>query len=235
MKKCLQFSFFMCLFLIGTISQAQVTMGIRAGVNVANYTFKFGASTPASQQPKFDNVALLSIGVPVEMMISKRFAIQTELNFIQKGFGSKSSFSSGSGSNSFSSNNKVIVNWLELPILVKAKFGAENGVGGGLFFGPSFGYGLSGKSKGTSTTTINGVTKTSTNSTDLNFKKDEHSRLDIGLNLGGELTYHNLFFDARYQLGVTNMFSGDNTSSSGIKATTRGLGLTVGYRFLVSK
>ena len=237
MKKCLQFSFFMCLFLIGTTSHAQITMGVRAGVNVANYNFKFGASTPSSQQPNFDNIAVLTIGVPVEIMISKHFAIQAELNFNQKGFGSKSSTSGSSGSTSFSfsSEGKVIIDWLELPILAKAKFGTENGVNGGLFLGPSFGYGLSGKSKGTSTSTINGVTTTSSNSETLNFKDDEHSRVDVGVNIGGELTYHNLFFDARYQLGVTNMFTGDNASNGDVNATTRGLALTVGYRFLVSK
>ena len=212
-------------------------MGIRAGVNVANYTFKFGASTPASQQPKFDNITVLTVGVPVEIMISKRFAIQAELNFIQKGFGSKSSASGSSGSTSFSfsSEGKVIIDWLELPILAKAKFGSADGVGGGLFLGPSFGYGLSGKSKGTSTSTINGVTTTSTSSETINFKDDEHSRVDVGVNIGGELTYHNFFFDARYQLGVTNMFTGDNASNGDVNATTRGLALTVGYRFLVSK
>ena len=212
-------------------------MGIRAGVNVANYTFKFGASTPASQQPKFDNITVLTVGVPVEIMISKRFAIQAELNFIQKGFRSKSSASGSSGSTSFSfsSEGKVIIDWLELPILAKAKFGSADGVGGGLFLGPSFGYGLSGKSKGTSTSTINGVTTTSTSSETINFKDDEHSRVDVGVNIGGELTYHNFFFDARYQLGVTNMFTGDNASNGDVNATTRGLALTVGYRFLVSK
>ena len=237
MKKFLQFSFFMCLFLIGTTSQAQVSMGIRAGVNVANYTFKFGTSTPSSQQPKFDNVAVLTIGVPVEIMISKHFAIQAELNFNQKGFGSKNSASGSSGSTSFSvsSDSKFIINWLEIPILAKAKFGTENGVSGGLFLGPSFGYGLSGKSKGTSTSTINGVTTTSSSSETLNFKDDGHSRVDVGVNIGGELTYHNFFFDARYQLGVTNMFTGDSSSNGDVKATTRGLALTVGYHFLVSK
>ena len=237
MKKSLQFSIFMCVFLIGTTSRAQVTMGIRAGVNVASYAFDFGSSIPANQQPNVNSITGLTVGIPVEIMISKRFAIQAELNYIQKGFGSKSTSSGSSGGTtfSFSSEGKNVIDWLELPILAKAKFGSANGVGW-LFFGPSFGYGLSGKGTGTSTSTINGVTKTSTETSTLDFKRDGHSRLDIGVNIGGELTYSNFFFDARYQLGVTNMFREDDGSSNkDIKGTTRGLGLSVGYRFLVSK
>lgn len=239
MKKFLQCSFLMCLILIGTRSHAQVSIGVRAGVNLANYKFTFGSSTPTSDQPNFDNVTLLTVGVPIEMTISKNFAVQAEINFVQKGFGTTISSinSSGSTSFSFSSDSKIIVNWLEIPILAKAKFGAAEGVGGALFFGPSLGYGLSGKSKSKSTTTINGVTTSSTNNETLNFKDDEHSRLDVGLNLGGELTYGGLFLDVRYQLGVTNMITGDTSGSSNddVKATTRGLALSVGYRLPLSK
>ena len=126
------------------------------------------------------------------------------------------------------------VNWLEIPILAKVKFGEADGVGGGLFFGPSIGYGLSGKQKTTSSITINGKTTTSTDSETLNFKDDEHSRVDVGLNIGGEVTYHGLFFDARYQLGVTNMVT-SSSNNDDIKANTRGLALTVGYRIPLSK
>jgi hypothetical protein len=227
MKKTFQITFFLCLFMSAMTTHAQMTLGLRAGVNLATYNINYGSSSSTKpDQPS--NVTLLTIGVPFQMAFSEHFALQAELNYIQKGFQQKTDITFGN--TRFVSDGKIIVDWLELPVLAKARFGSDIGIGGGIFFGPSIGYGLSGKSKSTSTTTTGTVSTTTSDSKDLNFKEDEHSRVDFALNMGGEVNYGGIFLDVRYQIGLTNMVT-NTSSSSDISARTRGLGITAGYRF----
>ncbi len=227
MKKTFQITFFLCLFMSAMTTQAQMTLGLRAGVNLATYNFNFGSNLPTGFKPEQpDNLALLSIGVPFQMMFSERFGLQAELNFIQKGYGQKSDITIQN--TRFVSDGKLTINWLELPVLGKARFGSDVGIGGGLFFGPSVAYGLSGKIKSTSTTTTNGVSLVNVQNGDLNFKEDDHSRVDLALNIGGEVNYGGVFLDIRYQIGLTNMIT--NAGNDDFSARTRGLGFSAGYR-----
>jgi Outer membrane protein beta-barrel domain len=230
MKKFLQTVLFSCLFVSATFAQMRATMGVRAGVNVASYKFSMDQSPTTGVESSFKNLPLLTVSLPFEFIFSPHFALQTELNFIQKGFSSK--FSLNTQGIILNAEGKIIVNWLEIPILAKAKFGSTEGVSGGLFLGPSIGYGISGKSTSISTDNINGSLTTTSDSRNLDFKKDEHSRIDVGLNFGGDISYGGFFLDARYQLGFTNMISDTNTTT-GTKETakTRGIAITLGYRF----
>jgi Outer membrane protein beta-barrel domain len=229
MKKCLQAILFFCLFVSATLSQAQITMGVRAGINVATYHYNYGPKFPAVAQTQPSSSTLLTFGVPVEMRLSSLFALQMELNFIQKGQQSQSDQTIQNIR--IVSDSKLVVNWLELPILAKVKFGSDVGIGGGLFFGPSIGYGLSGKSKGSFSTTTNGTSSVTVSNKSLEFKKDEHSQVDFALNFGGEVNYGGVFFDMRYQLGLTNMVTNSGTTNGlDLTVQTRGLAVSLGYR-----
>jgi Outer membrane protein beta-barrel domain len=240
MKKFLQAVLYSCLFVSATFAQMRTTMGVRAGVNVATYAFKSDSPSPSGTDFPIKNATLLTVGLPFEMIFSDNFAIQGELNYVQKGFKFNFDFDLGQGS-SFKSNSTLAINWLEIPIMAKIKFGSPVGVSGGLFFGPSIGYAFSGKSKGTSTVTQNGLTTTSSDSQPVEFDKKTgpngtsnggHSRLDIGLNIGGELNVSGVFLDVRYQLGLTDMATGKtSTATTTETAKTRGIALTLGYRF----
>jgi hypothetical protein len=242
MKKFLQAVLFSCLFVSVSFSQMRTTMGFRAGINLATYAFKSTSTTPTGADFPIKNATLLTVGLPFEMIFNDNFAIQGELNYIQKGFVLK--FDSPANSTqgfSFKGNSTFAVNWIEIPILAKVKFGSPVSIGGGLFFGPSIGYALSGKSKSTTTVTQNGVTSTTSNSQPLEFQKTigtngtssgGHSRLDIGLNIGGELNVGGLFLDARYQFGLSDMATGKTSTSTTTETVkTRGIELTLGYRF----
>jgi hypothetical protein len=225
MKKFLSFTFSFCLFMGVTVAQKSMKLGVRAGVNIATYNIDFGI-TPTGFVNPIGNTTGFTLGVPFELGISDLFAVQAELNFIQKGFSSSSEYSS-TGITA-KSTGTFTVNWLEIPVLAKIRFGSSEGISGGIFAGPSFGFGLSGSGKSTTTTTINNVPKTETSSNTLNFKDDKHSQVDFALNFGGEVNYMNAFLDLRYQLGLTNMFTEKNVGES---AKTRGFGISVGYRF----
>jgi Outer membrane protein beta-barrel domain len=211
-------------------SQAQITLGLRGGVNVATYHYKSDGRLAAIgltlTQPD-SWMILTTAGVPIEMGFSPLFALQAELNFIQKG--QQRNFDQTSQNERVVGYTKQIINWLEIPILAKIRFGSNIGVGGGFFFGPSIGYGIDGKIKQSLTATSNGNTLAIAEQNKLDFKKDKQSKIDFGLNLGGEAHYGGIFLDVRYQFGLTNMIAYvDDTL--GITAQTRGFALSAGYR-----
>ena len=201
--------------------QAQTTFGAHAGINGASVTDK---STGGGQTTtdKSDTKVGLTVGVSAEIPIASSLVFRPELNFIQKG-GKQSESASG-----FSSETKLTMNYLELPLNVVYKFS-----GSGLFAGagPSIGYGFSGKAK--SKTTF-GSTTTEDN-TDIKFDGEKNptdgkahlKALDFGANfLVGYQFSNNLVLKANYTLGLSNINPQDNSS---LKNT--GLGFTIGYRF----
>ncbi len=234
MKKCLQFILLFCLVLSAMMSKAQSTIGIRAGVNLAQYNIDYGSNLPAGTTvPPNQNATLLTIGFPFEKSFSPLFALQVELDYIQKGVYQHSDQTTQGFR--FVSDYNLTIHWMEIPVFGKIKFGSPSDIGGGIFFGPSFGFALSGRTKN-SFSSSGGTTISSSTDEAIDFKRDDHSRVDLALNLGGDFNYKQFFFDARYQLGLANMVtntSGTN-SSNGIKATTRGIMLTVGYRFALN-
>jgi Outer membrane protein beta-barrel domain len=228
MKKFLPTILFFCLFLSASFSQTQLQMGVRGGINLATYHYTFSPSFPAGstfKQP--GNATLLTVGIPVEVSFGNSFALQAEFNFIQKGL--KSHTEQVLQGVSFVSDNSLKVNWLEIPILAKFRFGSQRDFGGGLFVGPSVGYGINGRSKFSFISSALPSGNSGDNAID--FKKDGHSRVDLALNLGAEINYGGIFLDTRYQLGLTNMVTTNNSSASNsFSAKTQGITLTVGYR-----
>lgn len=118
------------LSLTSFLGQAQnkpISIGFRAGLNHATI---FSDNIP-------DNKWIMgaSIAIPVEFSLGNTFSLQPELSFIQKGV------SNDLESSEFSSDSKInnFTNYLELPVLLKAKFGSEM-VKAYVIAGPSIGY-----------------------------------------------------------------------------------------------
>jgi Outer membrane protein beta-barrel domain len=231
MKKMLQTTCFLCLLLTAMTTQAQMTFGFRGGLNLATYKFDYGSGTPPNAQLQPENIPLLTIGVSFQKVFNEYFALQAELNFIKKGFRFRNT--STSQATTFAFDIKQVINLLEIPILAKARFGSDVGIGGALFLGPSVSYGLSGGSTFISALTTSNVSTVTAGSEDLYFMKDDQSRVDFALNIGGEANYGGIFLDIRYQIGLTNMATSTKNvlSSTDISARPRGLGITAGYRF----
>src|SRR5687768_6795668 len=83
----------------------------------------------------------LVVGVAFNFPASEVFSVQPEISFIQKG--RKSSYSGDMFIGTYSSESKISMNYIEMPVLVNATFGESTK----FFFtaGPSFGIGLGGK------------------------------------------------------------------------------------------
>ncbi len=197
-------------------SFAQLSVGVRAGVNFANQTFE---AEGLSISP--DGLTGLYVSIPVEIGISDKFSVQPELTYLQKGSSTKFDVLG------FSTESTVTYNYLELPILAKYKFVKTDDLGVYAAAGPSFGYALGGESK----VSLQGVEET----TDIDFGKEEFedfNRLDVALNFGAGVEYQagpgKLVLDLRYMLGLSNLNGAEDDD-----ATTKnnGFAASIGYMF----
>lgn len=177
--------------------QAQGSVGIRAGVIISKQDFKnssFGEDIKSKLGADIALVAEFGVG-PV--------AISPELHWMQKGAKITDLHGSvGEVSRTF--------NYLEIPVLIKLKFGV--GVGFFLLAGPSFGYLLDGSDKDNDG---------KTNDIDFDFYK----RGEFGGHLGGGVSVGPIKGDIRYMFGLSNIF--DDNSELEIKNSGFGAGVTL--------
>lgn len=137
-------------------------------------------------------------GVGVNMPLGKGlFSIQPELNFIQKGWYYSNSTATFSGW-----VENTTLNYLEIPVLVKASFG-KNKTRFYVNAGPSFALGLGGNQSVNSETI------------DVKFGKGDSdddvlyidNKLDVSLQAGfGVIIGGIIMIDARYGYGLTNIY-----------------------------
>ena len=200
--------------------QAQVSLGGKAGVHLGNW--KTNDMLLEDGEELNSNIAFQA-GFVANFGIAEKLSLQTELYYIQKGTKVK-------GEDFFSSmevNSKVVLNYLELPVLLKVQF--NNSEDGPSFFGlagPSIGYALSGKL--VSEAIINGTKIKETQ--DLEFDdNDGFRRTEFSLAIGAGVNIPtgpgNVVIDLRYLLGLSNL----NDEGDGASVKNRGIGLAVGY------
>jgi len=197
--------FFLLSFcLLANAVQAQIAIGPRLGINIAN----FGGDDADGA----DALVGLQIGATAQININEMFAFQPELMYFQKGTQQSFDFFG----QSFDIETRL--NYFEVPLLVKAMFGDSEGLQFFATAGPSLGFGINGK------VTADGESE------DIDFD-DGLKRLDIGLSIGagvqlpaGPGTFTG---DLRYLLGLTSL---DDTDDD-VDVKNRGIGLSVGYLF----
>lgn len=222
MKQSSKFFLSAALALVTYAASAQISIGPKAGINLANWSVE-----NAEENGDYQSRMGYQFGVVAEIRINDHFAIQPEFNLIQKG--AKQEFSEvDSLIGSISTKTNVVFNYLEVPVLIKAgtSFGPARV---DLLAGPSFGYALSGKVK--EEFTLNGETEK--DEIDIDFKEDEVKRTDVGLQLGAAFSFNlgesaKLFVDGRYLFGLTNL--NDSTEDS-FKVNNRGVALSAGVLF----
>lgn len=206
------------LFFTGTYSflNAQIGLGIRGGVNIANTELeeKIDGNWKTDMQ---DYNLGINASLLAEIGFSERFAFQPEVNFIQKGY-------------KFDLQNGVThevttkLNYVEVPLLLKGKFGNGN-LKFNALLGPTFGY------------AFNGIVKSNDIETDIDFGKDNIKQTEIGailgLGLGLDAGPGTFFLDGRLGWGITNLDDSDN--SDNFHWHNRGLSIGIGYIFQLTK
>lgn len=195
------------ILIFGISTSAQISIGVRAGVNIANQTIE---QSGLSVEP--DALLGLHLGALVNIGITDDFSVQPELTFIQKG--NKFDFDLGTLGGGVV-ETKTTYNYLEIPILAKYGFGGEK-IGGFILAGPSIAFGLSGSSS------------TDGDSIDLDWEEDGVTRSDFGIQFGAGINFSQLFVDVRYGLGLTDL---NDTDDDTFSVKNNGLNIGIGYLF----
>ncbi len=217
---------FLMLISAGLLS-AQLSLGLKGGVNLAKDHFD---DDDIREMTEF--MPVMYFAVPVELEISEFFALQAEPGFIQKGvkiFNETTIEYEPGMFRTMDMDLRNKFNFLNLPVLAKAKFGPENLK---LFAlaGPEIAYAMNGKTKIEMTVT-NGTVEEIEETEDIDFDEDGLDRWDYGLILGAGLEAKLgpgwITLDGRYNLGLNNFNAEEDAD---VKMYHRGIGVLVGFK-----
>lgn len=205
-------------------SFAQVSIGLRGGLNLANIYTTNGLDNLTSD---FKYISGPTIAGVLEYSVNDNFALQTELAYTRKGFQTNV----GTDINLFNVPLPVGVtaesrfSYLELPVLAKVKFGNEI-VKGYVMAGPSVGYATNGRL----ITRANALLEFKISDTDLNLDAINYERFEVGATVGAGVAFNTpvgqLFADARYNRGFTELY---NIPIVEEKIRNQGLAFNVGF------
>ncbi len=197
------------LLLALTTAFAQ-TLIPRAGVTFSGSSYRPNAdfAQTSTQQPMVGFTA----GVGYDIFINDRFSVVPEINFVQKGMNvSEVDYPDGY---EYKLNSEYKLNYLEVPVLVKLKFGGVT-----KFYvnaGPSVALGLGGTYKFRSTfgglplnEDVNSKIKFADKPTDYDGNNVYiDNRIDAGIQVGaGAVLFGKVNIDVRYTTGVTNLIN----------------------------
>jgi len=207
MKK-LFFIALVCVTSHFTVKAQNTRFGFTAGTTFNNYKAK-ADSTNESGKPKTG----ITIGVLVDIPVSKHFSFQPAVNFLQKRTTDEETPGGGT---------RLSVNCIEVPL----NFLYNTRGNSGNFFigaGPSVAIALSGKYK--ISDDVNPPV-----SLDVKFGKgddDNMKRLDMGANfMTGYCFSNGLFLSANYNMGLSNLFPGGSTDGT---LKSHYFGIKLGY------
>jgi opacity protein-like surface antigen len=200
----------------GLTNAQDMKFGAKAGLNVASTDY----SAPSGSNVSLSSVYGANAGVFADFKVSDKFSVQPELLFSMQG--QKASLSETEAGYTASFENKLSLNYLNIPIM--AKYYVIEKLS--LQAGPQIGILMSATSKNDSTSNFPGDVNVST-STD---NKDKLNGVDFGLNFGAgfDIT-ENISIDARYNLGLSQTQKDLGTNEKAIK--NRVFSINLGYKF----
>jgi len=228
MKKCI---LLMSMALIGAGNSfaQRIKVGPEIGVNWS----KFNADDPTVDDDDFRMRAGLKVGGIVDIGFDRMFSFQPGLYFNQKGARDKFSVPVPGGREY--SNNKIRVNYLEIPLNFQLKFGRPYR---GQFFigaGPYFAFAISGDVDIKRTVRYDNGTSVVLADDDYdleignNERDDDIKGSDAGINLNlGFMAPRGFFIRGNSGIGLANVLPGGNNDYSWRNFS---LSLTAGFLF----
>lgn len=196
------------LLVAGTsAAQAQVTIGPRLGLNLANIKADFDGSEDIDTKMK----AGAQVGITLNAQFGN-LAFQPSLLFSQKGFKIEESASETFNGVTITGSSKMdaALNYLDIPLNFVYTTGGDNGFQ--IFAGPYVGIGLGGKVKTKISFSGPGLNFSDSETTTVKFANEEGDddklylrRLNAGLNGGIGYKTGPFQVQAGYALGLTNM------------------------------
>ncbi len=202
----------------------QFSIGLKGGAQLANVKAP-GIIEDLSFLPDFKAITTPNLGVVAEIALHPNFAIQPELSWTVKGFQVDENFDVNLFDVPVPLGVTAITkfNYLEMPLLAKAKFGNFY-----LLAGPTFGYALNGHLQ---TRADLFVTEIDLFNTNINLDKVGYERWEVGglAGTGVSVPVFNgghIYFDARFSHGFTQPYDIPVVHE---KVLHKNLGLNLGF------
>lgn len=196
------------VFGLSNVNAQEVKFGAKAGVNFA---------TIGGDAENADAITSFHVGGVAEIIISDKFSVQPEL--IYSAQGSKNEYSETFGSETVKYEDKLKLDYINLPIM--AKYYVAEGLS--LEAGPQISFLMS--AKGESEASLGGETESE--SVDV---KDDFKGIDFGLGLGaGYKLDSGLNFSLRYNLGLSNIADGKDIGDYSVQNNV--FQISLGYMF----
>ena len=205
-------------------AQAQVSIGLRGGYQVANINTTDGLN---ALTPDFKAIDGFSIGAVAEVPLGYGFHFQPELAYTRKGFSVQESTALELFNLPIPVGVEAIsrFDYLEAPLLMKYKFG-DGRVNAYVAAGPTFGYALDGQL----ITRANALLDIKLLDTDIDLDAINYERFEVGAALGGGVSFYTpfgqLFIDARYNHGFTQVYDIPVVDE---KVKNKSFGINVGF------
>jgi len=188
-----------------TVATAQdISFGLRGGVNFANVYTTDGLD---NLTPDFKSYEAINLAAVAEIGITENFAFQPELAFISKGFVVAEDFDLELFNVPLpvGATAESRFRYLELPLLAKYKFGGE-GLNAYVTAGPTLGYAMSGRL----ITRANALLDFQLSDSNIDLDAIDYERFEVGalvgLGVAVNTSFGQLFADARYQRGFTQLY-----------------------------
>lgn len=198
-------SFTLIFLFVNTLAQAQVAIGLKGGANFGNV---YMTETLDDLAPDFKSATGAVAGAVTELSFGKYFALQPEVNWVQKGFLFTQDINIPIGNFDIPAGvqAQIRTNYIEMPLLAKAKVGNDR-IQAYAVLGPSFGYALNGKL----ITRPRFFIEFDAIRTDLNFDNLDYNRFEVSAvgGLGVQVNFNGgkWFADARYTQGLTQLYN----------------------------
>lgn len=208
-----------------TFSFTQISVGVKAGV----YTSFIDVTEAADGLTQnVEGLTSPTFGIVSEIGISENFAFQPELLYTTKGFSVNQGVNINLGGfpipAGITASTKI--NYLEMPLLAKYKFGNE-----GLRFNITAGPVLSYAANAQLVTRANLLLDINPIKTNIDLDALNYERLEISASIGVGMAYETsggeFFADARYVHGFSDLY---NAPVVDLNLKNRGVGVTVGYK-----
>jgi hypothetical protein len=203
MKQVSKFTLFIAFFAITTVSFAQISFGVKAGLNLANVNFNGDGSDIL--EPKI--TPSFQIGGIVEFGLTESIALQSGISLQGKGFKIE---------NELIGDITSAPMYLQVPVHVLYN--------GGMFFvgaGPFVGFGILGK------------VKSDGESTDLSFGSgvdDDYAPLEYGIGAQLGVNLGSIRVGAGYDLGLSDLTPKD-AQTDGFSAKSGVINVFAAYMF----
>ncbi len=178
------------------VCSAQVTGGVKGGINFANMSLSGGGVTVSP-----GNRTAWTVGGFVEFPVARHVALQPEVLYARKGAATSLDFTSIGGT---SGSATIKMDYIDVPILFRVDVPVQGAVVPYVYGGPNVGFLLSAKTLAT-------ASGAGQQEEDI---KSEMKSTDFGIAFGGGVRFGRAFLEARYVMGLQNVVNAPDANES---------------------